>query len=109
MVRCGVWSVGTSGPLGSLVRWDIWSIGTFDLLGHIDDDERLALVKHQAIKRRLVCLSSTSGPKGHLRQRERWYIWRREAHMVHLALEGASSTSGTSMIGREDSSQVEIC
>ncbi|KAF2594852.1 hypothetical protein F2Q70_00042829 [Brassica cretica] len=46
-----------------------------------------------AVKWRLVRLSSKSGLKGHMRQRERWYIWRKEAHLVHLALEGASGTS----------------
>uniref|UniRef100_A0A0D3ASY0 Reverse transcriptase Ty1/copia-type domain-containing protein n=1 Tax=Brassica oleracea var. oleracea TaxID=109376 RepID=A0A0D3ASY0_BRAOL len=86
LARWGIWSERTSRTLRYLVRKDIWPVGES--------------VKHQTIKRRLVCLSSTSGPKGHMRQRERWYIWRREAHMVHLALEGASSTSGTSMIGR---------
>ncbi|KAF3512079.1 hypothetical protein F2Q69_00001609 [Brassica cretica] len=76
LVRWDIWSVGTSGPLGRLVHWDIWSIGTSSPLGYPADDERLALVEHLAVKGRLVRHSNTSDPKGHLRQRERWYIWR---------------------------------
>ncbi|KAF3485116.1 hypothetical protein F2Q69_00057626 [Brassica cretica] len=76
LVRWDIRPVGTSGPLGRLVRWDIWSVGTSGLLGYPADDESLALVEHLAVKGRLVRHSNTSGPKGHLRQRERWYIWR---------------------------------
>uniref|UniRef100_A0A0D2ZRY6 CCHC-type domain-containing protein n=1 Tax=Brassica oleracea var. oleracea TaxID=109376 RepID=A0A0D2ZRY6_BRAOL len=71
LVRWDIWYVGTSGPLGRLVRWDIWSVGTSSPLGYPADDERLALVEHLAVKGRLVRHSNTSGPKGHLRQRER--------------------------------------
>ena len=74
LARWGIWPVGASGPSGHLVCKDIWSVRTSSLLGHLADNERLALVEHLAVKWRLVRLSSTSGPKGHLRQRERWYI-----------------------------------
>ncbi|KAF3596737.1 hypothetical protein DY000_02025822 [Brassica cretica] len=127
LVRWNIWPVGASGPLGHLPRWGFWSartylaVGASGLLGHLarwgvwsetSDTlghlirwdirlmKRLALVEHLAVKGCLVRHRNTSGPKGHLRQRERWYIWRREAHLVHLALEGASGTSCTSIIGR---------
>ena len=100
LVRWGIWPVGASGPLGHLVRKNIWPVGASSPLGHPADDERLALVEHLTVKGRLVRHSNTSGPKGHLRQRERWYIWRGRTHLVHLALiahlalESASCTSG---------------
>uniref|UniRef100_A0A0D3ED10 CCHC-type domain-containing protein n=1 Tax=Brassica oleracea var. oleracea TaxID=109376 RepID=A0A0D3ED10_BRAOL len=82
MARWGIWSAWTStlkdirfertsGPLGHLIRKDIWSVGESGPLGYSADDERLALVEHLAVKGRLVRHSNTSGPKGHLRQRER--------------------------------------
>ena len=135
LVRWNIWPVGASGPLGHLPRWGFWSartylaVGASGLLGHLarwgvwsetSDTlghlirwdirlmKRLALVEHLAVKGCLVRHRNTSGPKGHLRQRERWYIWRREAHLVHLALEGASGTSCTSIIGRIQV-KVEIC
>ncbi|KAF3581868.1 hypothetical protein DY000_02029533 [Brassica cretica] len=92
-----------------MARWGVWSVETSGLLGgHPADEERLALVEHLTVKGRLVRHSNTFGPKGHMRQRERWYIWRREVHMVHLTLEGASGTSGTSITGMIQV-KVEIC
>ena len=108
LVRWGIWSVGTSSPLERMVRWDIWPVGTSGPSGHLVDDERLALVEHLAVKWRLVRIIITSGPKGPLGQRRRWYIWRREAHVVHLPLEGKFGTSGTFVIGRIPV-KVEIC
>uniref|UniRef100_A0A0D3E3J1 CCHC-type domain-containing protein n=1 Tax=Brassica oleracea var. oleracea TaxID=109376 RepID=A0A0D3E3J1_BRAOL len=100
LVRWDIWPVGASGPLGHLARWGVWSVETSGPLGHSTDVERLALVEHLAVKGRLVSHSNTSGLKRHLKQRERW-----ETHLVHLTLEGASSTS---VIGRIQV-KVEIC
>lgn len=117
----------TSGPLGHLIRKDIWSVGASGPLRHLADDKRLALVEHLTIKGRLVHHSNTSGPKGHMKQREWWYIWRWRTHLVHqeriwyiwhwrahlilLAQRSASGTSDTLnciwyICYREDSSQV---
>ena len=74
LVRKDIWPVGASGLLGHLARRGIWSVRTSGLLGHLADNKRLVLVEPLAVNWRLVSLSSTSGPKGHLRQRERWYI-----------------------------------
>ncbi|CAN6898212.1 unnamed protein product [Brassica oleracea] len=76
LARWGIWSVGTSGPLGCLTRWGVWPVGASGPLGRLarwdvwSIGKCLALVEHLAVKRRLVRYSNTSGPKGHPRQRE---------------------------------------
>ncbi|KAF3576796.1 hypothetical protein DY000_02033757 [Brassica cretica] len=80
----------------------IWSEGTSEAKRAM---VHLALMAHLALESASDTFgadgaSGTSGAETRI-----WYIWRRDTHLVHLALEGAS---GTSVIGRIQV-KVEIC